>query len=183
MAFYSYFAYFVMLTALFFTLRYCFEGWLLKKQLQAQYIKDNQLIKSFNQKQLKISKSTSIHYFLNQKQQPLEDKTLRIFSPLLLKLSAIKSISPALGLCFTVISIMMSFQIFASTGDIKAMFQAASVGLGTTAIGACIIVISKLVTDRMVVPLYHDMLDKYQTQVSELTTIVQEAKKVRGHHE
>jgi biopolymer transport protein ExbB/TolQ len=183
MAFYSYFAYSVMLIALFCCLRYFLDALLLRKQLNAQYIKDNILIKEFNQKQLKLSKSTPIYYYLNKKQHTLEDETLRLFTPLLLKLSAIKSVSPALGLCFTVISIMSSFQIFSSTGDIKAMFQAASIGLGTTAIGACIIVVSKLVTDRMLLPLYHDMYSKYQKQVSELTIAVQAAKKARGAHE
>lgn len=188
MAFYAYFAYLVMLTALFFTVRYCLDGWLLKRQIQKQYIKDNHLIDSFNPSELKASTSISIRHCLNKEQQLLEDKTLKIFSPLLLKLSAIKSISPALGLCFTVISIMSSFQIFSATGDIKAMFQAASVGLGTTAIGACIIVISKLVIDRLVLPLFHDTLDKYQKQVLKLTAAVQEAnksnsRKVRGKHE
>lgn len=182
MAFYSYFAYSVMLIALFCCLRYLFEALVLRKNLKNKYIEDDKLIKEFNLKQLKKSKSTPIYYYLNKKQHTLEDETLQLFTPLLLKLSAIKSVSPALGLCFTVISIMSSFQIFSSTGDIKAMFQAASIGLGTTAIGACIIVISKLVTDRVLLPFYHDLYSKYQKQVSELSAIVQEAKKARESH-
>jgi hypothetical protein len=167
-----------MLTALFFTIRYCVEGWLLNRQLRQQYFTDNQLILSLNVTGLRASKSTPIHYFLhkNTQGQSLEDKTFQVFSPLLLKLSAIRSVSPALGLCFTVISIMLAFSVFSSSGDIKEMFQAASVGLGTTAIGACVIVISKLMTDLVVLPSYYDMLDKHQQQITALKAAINKQK-------
>lgn len=172
MAYYSYFAYAVMMITLFMAIKYCVEGFYLRKQLRKEFLSFEKVLSSEYKVKSTDLISIPVRFYINQinkrRQISLKEQTADIFSSLLLKLSSMKSIAPAMGLCFTVLSIMCSFHIFSTTGDIKAMFQAASVGLGTTAMGAITIVVSKLMIDRVLLPLSIETLHRFEAQVSTL---------------
>ncbi len=147
MAYYSYFAYAVMMITLLLAIKYCLEGFYLRNQEQTLGIFKSQL-------------------------------------RLLLKLSYIKYIALVVQLCFTVLSIMCFYYIFLTTGDINAMCQAASVGLGTTAIGALIIVVSKLMIDRVLLPHSIENLVKYEFKLRALNSKTNDSKNLtRGTYE
>ncbi len=181
MAYYSYFAYAVMMITLFLAIKYCVEGFYLRNQLHREFTLFEKVLSSEYKVKPTDFISISLRYYNNytnkKRQLSLKEQTAGIFNSLLLKLSSIKSIAPAMGLCFTVLSIMCSFHIFSTTGDIKAMFQAASVGLGTTAIGALIIVVSKLMIDRVLLPLSIETLHEFESQVRALNRKTNDTKK------
>lgn len=187
MATYSYFAYLIMLINLFLVIRYSAEALYLRKSLFIEGNENEKLIRALDVNAIKSSDNLVLNYYkrtlTKEVQLPLEEQTLQIFTPLLLKLSSVKSIAPAFGLCFTVISIMLSFKVFSESGDVKAMFQAVSVGLGTTAIGACVIVISKVVTDRIVIPLFHKTYQRHQLQLHTFKVNIRSHKQKRPSHD
>lgn len=70
--------------------------------------------------------------------------------PQINQLNSFKAIAPAMGLLFTVISIMHSAQSFSASADVKQMFAAVSVGLGTTAIAAFCLIVARVLLDLLV---------------------------------
>lgn len=162
MLYFSYFAYLVMLLVLLFVLKSAFDGLFLVRALQAQWQKDQRLINQFQWSMLQQQESWSCFY---TKSTQISTQLSKQLTEPLLKLSALKGVAPALGMLFTVISIMLAFQLFSESGDIKQMFQAVSVGLGTTAIGAFCIVVSRLVSDRLLLPRLHHLTECFEANV------------------
>jgi len=170
MAYYSYFAYFVMLITLLLSIRFSIEALLFRRALREQYKHNANNIKRGIPRILLASESIPIRYYINaykkQGQLPLQDQIDLLFAPFILKLNSIKAIAPALGLFFTVLSIIFSFSIFAESGDIKEMFSALATGLGTTALGALTIVLSKIIIDRVILPCSLETLEIFHQQKS-----------------
>lgn len=162
--YYPYIAYFIMLMTLFIAIRYCIESALFIRNLHSQGKGKKPSCEKVNE----IAKRYHTNNHGSKPQISLEEQTYYLFSPYILRLAAIKSVAPGLGLCFTVISIMISFQIFSDSGDVKAMFNATSIGLGTTALGAITMVISKIMIDRFVIPASLETLQEINKQVQNL---------------
>ena len=179
---YSYIAYTVMTALLVMAITFILQGRKLRKRLNQLHQKTDDVIEA----PLHLF-SRSLHLipvsFVHQQQQSHEPESLEkqvtaIFLPMMLNLGSLRSAAPALGLFFTVVSIMISFSVFSSTGDIKQMFAAASVGFGTTAIGAITMVVAKLGQDRILIPLATQTESRFKEQIRQLTV---EMKRLRKH--
>ncbi|MFW8589273.1 MotA/TolQ/ExbB proton channel family protein [Glaciecola sp. 2405UD65-10] len=177
MAIYSYFAHAVMLFCIFLVIKYTFEFYRLKRTILHDDADIKAVLQARDIARIKAVRHPSVMFYrrsqTKETQQSLEEQTLQLFAPLLLKVNALKSIAPALGLCFTVISIILSFQVFASSGDIKMMFQAAAVGLGTTAMGALVMSMAKWLSDRKLIPTFQHIFLLNQAHLNHLRTMLQ----------
>lgn len=91
-----------------------------------------------------------------------------LFFALLNRSTSLKGVAPACGLLFTVISIMLSFGEFASSGSVQKMFGIAATGFSTTALGALVVVLCRLTIDRHIVPammMFDKQLMRHRRQI------------------
>jgi hypothetical protein len=142
MQFYTLFAYFFMFALLFLLLRSVLQVkfWLQAFDAELERMKSKLDEKTWYQLQhhpvVKASQASSKEVLVEAVMTPVvrKIKQVEMFSAIA---------SPA-GMFFTLTSFIVAAQNFGAAGNVQTMFSAVSVGMGTTAVAAVILILSRL---------------------------------------
>lgn len=147
MEYYTDFAYFTMFTLLFLLIRSALQVhfWLKACDVEILAIKAKLKEKTW----LELRHHDLFSGVLSVSKEELCETS---FAPVVAKLKHVElfsSIAPTAGMFFTLTSFILAAQSFADGGSVHSMFKAVSVGMGTTAVAACILILSKLMLSRL----------------------------------
>ncbi len=143
---YTVFAYFTMFFMLFLLLRNVLQIYFWLKSANSDFCSMELKLKGRKWRELR-------HHTLVKGTTPITKQELieTVFAPVISKLKLTElfsSIAPTAGMFFTLTSFILAAQSFSEGGSVQTMFKAVAVGMGTTAVAAFIMILTKLLLTR-----------------------------------